>query len=46
MNIEAKLSFLSQFPLFKVLSDEELRRLEGMIELKIKPKYSFYLYAW
>lgn len=34
-------TFLPQFPLFEVLNEEEALRLESMIELKIKPKYSF-----
>lgn len=41
MNVEAKTSFLSQFPLFSILSEEERDRLEEMIEHRIKPKYSF-----
>lgn len=41
MNLEAKTSFLSQFPLFSLLKDEERARLEGMIEFRVKPKYSF-----
>ncbi len=34
-------SFLSQFPLFELLNDEELNRLHNMVEKKIKPKYSY-----
>ena len=41
MNVEAKASFLSQFPLFSLLNEEERARLEEMIEYRVKPKYSF-----
>ncbi|GJM35750.1 MAG: Crp/Fnr family transcriptional regulator [Saprospiraceae bacterium] len=41
MNIEAKTSFLEQFPLFKNLSPQEIELLSGMIEHKVKPRYSF-----
>ena len=41
MNIEAKTSFLRQFPLFEMLSEAELNRLSEMMEHKVKPRYSF-----
>lgn len=41
MNIEAKKSFISQYPLFQVLNDEERVQLENMLEHKVKSKYSF-----
>jgi CRP-like cAMP-binding protein len=41
MNNEAKLSFLNQFPLFEALSADELKRLSEMMEMKVKPRYSF-----
>ncbi len=41
MTGEAKASFLSQFPLFSPLRDEEKAQLSGMIEYKTKPRYSF-----
>ncbi|MCI5083252.1 MAG: Crp/Fnr family transcriptional regulator [Saprospiraceae bacterium] len=41
MNNEAKLSFLSQFPLFTTLSAEERLMLADLMEYKVKPKYSF-----
>ena len=41
MNIEAKNSFLRQFPLFEMLSEAELARLSDMMEFKVKPRYSF-----
>ena len=41
MNAEAKTSFISLFPLFDMLPEEEKARLADMMEVKIKPKYSF-----
>ncbi|HMN90186.1 MAG TPA: Crp/Fnr family transcriptional regulator [Saprospiraceae bacterium] len=41
MNLEAKTSFLMQFPLFSILSDEERHLLADMMEHKIKPRHSF-----
>lgn len=41
MNVEAKTSFLSQFPLFSLLNEEERIRLEGMVEHRVKQKYNF-----
>lgn len=41
MNIEAKTSFLRQFPLFEMLSEAELNRLSEMMEHRVKPRYSF-----
>lgn len=41
MNAEAKASFLSQYPLFKALSEEERNQLSDMMEFKVKPRYSF-----
>ncbi len=41
MNAEAKTSFISLFPLFDMLPEEEKARLAEMMEVKIKPKYSF-----
>jgi len=41
MNAKTTTTFLEQFPLFDVLNEEEKRRLESMVEYKIKPKYNF-----
>lgn len=41
MNVEAKMSFLNQFPLFNPLSDEERMHLSEMMEFKAKSRYSF-----
>ena len=41
MNIEAKTSFLNQFPLFSVLNDEERHLLGELMDYKVKTKYSF-----
>ena len=41
MNAEAKTSFISLFPLFDMLPEEDKLRLAEMMEVKIKPKYSF-----
>ncbi len=41
MNPEAKASFLSQFPLFSPLSEEERNHLSDLMEWKVKPRYSF-----
>ncbi len=41
MNAEAKTAFLTQFPIFKTLSDTERTRLSEMMEHKVKPRYSF-----
>ena len=34
-------TFLGNFPLFQLLNDDEKRRLESMVEKKVKPKYSY-----
>lgn len=41
MNNEAKMSFLTQFPLFSALSPEERIELGNLMDYKVKPKYSF-----
>ena len=41
MNVEAKTSFLANFPLFSGLNEDELQQLADMMEFKVKPKYSF-----
>lgn len=41
MNIEAKKSFIRNFPLFSSLNQSEYEQLENMLEFKVKPKYSF-----
>ncbi|MDX1667058.1 MAG: Crp/Fnr family transcriptional regulator [Saprospiraceae bacterium] len=41
MNKESKTSFVTQFPLFSVLSEEERSQLENMLVHEVKPKYSF-----
>lgn len=41
MNIEAKKSFIRNFPLFSTLNEAEYVQLEDMLEFKVKPKYSF-----
>ena len=41
MNLAAKITFLEQFPLFSTLSFEERELLSGMMEYRVKPKYSF-----
>ena len=41
MNIEAKKSFIRNFPLFSTLNEKEYHQLEDMLEYKVKPKYSF-----
>ncbi|MFT4760299.1 MAG: CRP/FNR family cyclic AMP-dependent transcriptional regulator [Paraglaciecola sp.] len=41
MTISTNTTFLSQFPLFEALNDEEKEKLFRMAELKKKPKYSF-----
>jgi len=41
MNLEAKTSFLEQFPLFSTLSSEEKEQLSDMMEYRVKSKYSF-----
>lgn len=38
---DAKAAFLTQFPLFSTLSGRDRERLTEMMELKIKPRYSF-----
>jgi CRP-like cAMP-binding protein len=43
MTATATLPGIHQFPLFDSLNEEEKRRLESMVELKVKPKFS-YLY--
>lgn len=41
MNLEAKVSFLNQFPLFNALTDEQRSQLSEMMEYRVKPRYSF-----
>ncbi|MDX1941038.1 MAG: Crp/Fnr family transcriptional regulator [Saprospiraceae bacterium] len=41
MNAEAKTTFLTQFPLFSMLSEEEKSRMADMMEYKVKTRYSF-----
>ncbi|MCH2080887.1 MAG: Crp/Fnr family transcriptional regulator [Saprospiraceae bacterium] len=41
MNNEAKMSFLTQFPLFSALSPEERIELGSLMDYKVKSKYSF-----
>lgn len=41
MNLEAKVSFLNQFPLFNPLTDEQRTQLSDMMEYRVKPRYSF-----
>lgn len=41
MNLEAKRSFLEQFPLFSVLTPSEKDELSGMMEYRVKPRYGF-----
>ncbi len=38
---DAKMTFLAQFPLFSSLNGKERERLAEMMELKVKPRYSF-----
>lgn len=41
MNLEAKVSFLNQFPLFNPLTEEQRAQLSEMMEYRVKPRYSF-----
>ena len=41
MNAEKTTSLLNAFPLFSTLSSQEKDRLAGMMEIKVKPRYSF-----
>jgi len=41
MDHASKTTFLQQFPLFSVLSLDEVERLAKLVEIKIKPKYSY-----
>ncbi len=41
MDNASKTTFLQQFPLFSVLSYEEIEKLSSLVEIKIKPKYSY-----
>jgi len=41
MNLEAKQTFLRQFPLFENLNAEELEQLSSMMEFRVKPRFSF-----
>src|SRR5690606_2154400 len=41
MDTNSKITFLQQFPLFEVLSFEELEKLANTIEIKTKNKYSY-----
>lgn len=44
MNISSKITFLEQFPIFDVLTNEELIQLGNLVELKKRPKYA-YIYS-
>jgi len=44
MNISSKITFLEQFPIFDVLTNDELTQLGEMVELKKRPKYA-YIYS-
>lgn len=44
MNISSKITFLEQFPIFDVLTNEELMQLGSMVDLKKRPKYA-YIYS-
>lgn len=44
MNISTKITFLEQFPIFDVLTNDELHVLAEMVELKKRPKYA-YIYS-
>jgi CRP/FNR family transcriptional regulator, cyclic AMP receptor protein len=41
MDNASKTTFLQQFPLFSVLSYEEVEKLSSLVEIRIKPKYSY-----
>jgi CRP/FNR family transcriptional regulator, cyclic AMP receptor protein len=41
MNLEAKQTFLRQFPLFESMNAEELEQLSNMMEFRVKPRFSF-----
>ncbi len=41
MDHASKTTFLHQFPLFSVLSTEEVEQLARLVEIKVKPKYSY-----
>ena len=41
MGIDSKTTFIEQFPLFNVLTTPERQQLAEMLELRIKPRYSF-----
>ncbi len=41
MTAESKTSFLNQFPLFNSLTEEQKIQLAGMMEHRVKPRYSF-----
>jgi CRP/FNR family cyclic AMP-dependent transcriptional regulator len=41
MNLEAKLSFLHQFPLFDTLNEAERLELSDMLEHRVKTRFSF-----
>lgn len=41
MDHASKTTFLQQFPLFSVLSIEEIEQLAKLVEIKLKPKYSY-----
>ena len=41
MNLNAKLTFLEQFPLFTALNAAEKESLSQMVELKTKPRYAY-----
>ncbi len=41
MNLEAKRSFIEQFPLFSMLNTEEKEQLSDMLDYRVKSRYSF-----
>ena len=41
MDTNSKITFLKQFPLFEVLSHDEIMTLASMVEIKTKSKYSY-----
>ncbi|MFT5165762.1 MAG: CRP/FNR family cyclic AMP-dependent transcriptional regulator [Saprospiraceae bacterium] len=41
MDNASKITFLHQFPLFSILSIDEIEKLSALVEIKVKPKYSY-----
>lgn len=41
MDNASKTTFLQQFPLFSVLSLEEIEKLASLVDIRVKPKYSY-----